>query len=130
MHEETIADLEGEVERRRQVYLSALTAAVPDEKARGLPMNDTGSMMLLAKLALFSFDAQRAKVPYDEAVSRLESARARGRQKLADEAQTRGEQAQNRNEAMQRSMTRATTWIAVFTVIAALGAILALFKRS
>jgi hypothetical protein len=125
-----IAELEAEVEKRRQTYQEALDAEIPNPRERALPVNDTGALIVLATRALSAFDVQRAKVPYDEAVRRLEGARDRDRQRLADDAQTRAEQAQVRNQAMQRSMTKATVWIAVSAVVAAVAAVLALFRHS
>jgi hypothetical protein len=116
MSEPSIAELERDADDRRKAYLAGIENAprLTAQENNQLGHTPTSLAPLTALLERW-LAAQKDGVAYEVALSRLQARRA--------------EEAQARNEALQRTMTWATVAIAVFTVVSVLVPLAGLFCR-
>jgi hypothetical protein len=110
----TIKDLAGDVEATRGKYLGALDNAKGPSAADQNKYEAGHTMHIVTVLAEQRHAVEQAKLAYEEAAQRLQTARA--------------DEAESRMQGIQVSLTRATWVIAVFTFVAAAGAVWAACK--
>jgi hypothetical protein len=116
MPEPSIPELEDEVADLRKRFQEAIDAAVgPNTSLKWNVDAGNDAVPLLVVIAEQAMAVQKAKLRYEDAWERLQTAHERERQRLSDASQ-------GRLESMQKSMTAATWAIAALTLVLAVAA--------